>query len=190
MIFDIENGTLAPVENTDSAPGNLFRLAGRTGYMRSGFDKAWVGDQLQAGTPNSIEYLVSEFNLARENAILNARAQRDLIAGAKSAAADSLRNRAREIDKSGAIHAQRNPIAEGGLRASVPAGSGNSPANVMLPELGRERRLKPWVSTKAIPIPNLAAFRSIRQVPWKCESGAQASLSSLCSVLISLFAGP
>ncbi len=72
MVFDIAKATLAPVIGADGGNGNVAELAGRTGFIRRGYQEVWFGDTVKAGDPVAIDSVVNAVNLARQLARLEA----------------------------------------------------------------------------------------------------------------------
>lgn len=70
--FDIANQTLAPVEEKTGASGILIGFPGRAGFFRRA-NQIWVADEVDTGSPVSLESAVAEYNLQLQNARLLAQ---------------------------------------------------------------------------------------------------------------------
>lgn len=80
-VLNIEASTMAPVTTEAGHQGILFELDGRTGFMRREHDGIWFGDRVQHGEPKALDEFLSDRNLERQMAKLNAMTQGHAAAG-------------------------------------------------------------------------------------------------------------
>ncbi len=66
FIFNVKDATLSPVETAEGNQGIIYELNGQTGFMRRSHQKVWVGDELQAGTPESLDDMITGRKLERQ----------------------------------------------------------------------------------------------------------------------------
>jgi hypothetical protein len=71
-VLDISQGSVAIAKNLDPRDGSLVSLAPRSGYLKRGNSAAIIGSAVELDTPQPLDALVSEANLARQLARLNA----------------------------------------------------------------------------------------------------------------------
>lgn len=147
-VFDIDKSTLSPVETEEARSGIVAELDGRLGFMRRGYQKMWFGDSLKVGAPMELETLLSEFNLARQLARVDAAAQANTlgdprgiaspgsivngsVAAALAAAAATVA--AASGAKADASTAARRSAADVAAVAATKDGPRSNPVNAMLP---------------------------------------------------------
>jgi hypothetical protein len=141
FILNIKDSTLSPVETVDGSEGIIYELNGRTGFMRRGYQKVWVGDSLQTGRSDSLDDLIEGRKLERQ---LQALEQEERLSRARL-----------EALKSGQLSAHKEfvPVP---LQPLVPRGIGlnESAYRAILP---RERNRYPHVDTlpsgRQLPVP-------------------------------------
>jgi len=80
-ILNVEDQTLSPVDENESGKGIIYRLSGRTGFMRRGYAQVWFGDEIHAGTPQSLESFISARTVERQLALLALKTRADEMAG-------------------------------------------------------------------------------------------------------------
>ena len=66
QVFNIKDSTLSPVENAEGSEGIIYELEGRTGFIRRGYQKVWIGDELQLGKPESLETMIAGRKLEKQ----------------------------------------------------------------------------------------------------------------------------
>ena len=64
-VLDIEKISLSPVETEAGSSGILVELAGRTGFMRRGYDQVWFGDKVKTGEPVQLDARLNALNAER-----------------------------------------------------------------------------------------------------------------------------
>lgn len=74
-VLDIDQGTLAPVEDGEGVQAQTAPLPGRIGFMRRFSGAVKVGDQIDSGRPERLETLVAAANLKRQLARLDGAPQ-------------------------------------------------------------------------------------------------------------------
>jgi len=66
FVFNIKNSTLSPVETAEGNQGVIYELSGRTGFMRRGYQKVWIGDELQTGKSESLDAMIAGRRLEKQ----------------------------------------------------------------------------------------------------------------------------
>jgi hypothetical protein len=87
-VFNIKDSTLSAVETAEGNEGIVYELDGRTGFMRRGYQKVWIGDELQIGKAESLDTMIAGRKLekqlqALENEERMAKAREDAIKAAQ-----------------------------------------------------------------------------------------------------------
>lgn len=80
--FNVKEGTLAAVQNEEAKSGIIYELHGRTGFMRRGHRKVWVGEDLQLGESATLTSLIEARNLENQLAVLEAQ-ERSIESGSR-----------------------------------------------------------------------------------------------------------
>ncbi|WP_434563003.1 PQQ-binding-like beta-propeller repeat protein [Pseudomonas sp. Z4-20] len=74
-VLNIEDGSLSPVETKDGSVGIINELYGRAGFMRRSLDGVWFGLHLQQSKSIALADFLSNLNLERQMAKLEAMTQ-------------------------------------------------------------------------------------------------------------------
>ena len=64
--FNIKTSTLSPIDSEDASEGIVYSMDGRTGYIRRGYQKVWIGDDIKLGTPESIDTMIASRKLEKQ----------------------------------------------------------------------------------------------------------------------------
>ncbi|MFD1123611.1 hypothetical protein ACFQ2T_13935 [Methylophilus flavus] len=70
FILNVKDSTLSPVETEEGSQGIIYELNGRTGFMRRGYQKLWVGDALQTGRSVSLDEMIAGRKLEKQLKVL------------------------------------------------------------------------------------------------------------------------
>lgn len=116
FVFNIKNSTLSPVETAEGNQGIIYELNGRTGFMRRGYQKVWIGDELQAGKSESLEAMIAGRKLEKQ---LQALEQEERIAKAREdaiKAAEDISRMQRQMNANGRTNINPAQLRESLLR--------------------------------------------------------------------------
>jgi len=116
FVFNIKNSTLSPVETAEGNQGIIYELNGRTGFMRRGYQKVWIGDELQAGKSESLDAMIAGRKLEKQ---LQALEQEERIAKAREdaiKAAEDISRMQRQMNANGRTNINPTQLRESLLR--------------------------------------------------------------------------
>lgn len=65
-VFNVKDSTLSVVETAEGSEGIVYELEGRTGFMRRGYQKVWIGDELQIGKAESLDTMIAGRKLEKQ----------------------------------------------------------------------------------------------------------------------------
>ncbi|MDP3816618.1 PQQ-binding-like beta-propeller repeat protein [Pseudomonas sp.] len=82
--LNIEDASLSPVETEEGSAGIIYELYGRAGFMRRSLDGVWFGLHLQQGKSLALADFLSNRNLERQMAKLEAMTQQSSTTGGQT----------------------------------------------------------------------------------------------------------
>lgn len=121
-VFNIKDSTLSAVETAEANEGIVYELDGRTGFMRRGYQKVWIGDELQIGKSESLDTMIAGRKLekqlqALENEERMAKAREDAMK-----AAQDISRIQRSMGANSATNANQAQLRETFLRQAEQSG--------------------------------------------------------------------
>lgn len=108
-VFNIKDSTLSAVETTEGNEGIVYELDGRTGFMRRGYQKVWIGDELQVGKGESLDTMIAGRKLEKQ---LQALEHEERIAKARDDALKTAQDISRMQRQMGADSATNTNLAQ------------------------------------------------------------------------------